>query len=225
VALTSRIDLAPEQTTTAGVRASCGRSAEISSVSANPRCTPPIPPVPTNRIPTVRLTASVPPTVVEPSAPCTTHAARSRAPTLRAVGPASAKRFRSVAVSPTRTAPSSTPTVAGVAPAARTRSSESSAAASPRPAENPCDTSVVSSATTGRPSLSAAATSSATCGAKVTALPPSLLPLVPPRPGRARRRRPGNPPRTRRQPPLRRPGQWAAPGRTSRRRARRRRLA
>ena len=38
------------------------------------------------RIPAARQTASVPPTVVAPTAPCTTAAARSRGPTLRADG-------------------------------------------------------------------------------------------------------------------------------------------
>ena len=63
------MDLAPDDTTTAAVRASCGRSLEMSRVWANPRCTPPVPPVPMNRIPAARHTARVPPTVVAPSAP------------------------------------------------------------------------------------------------------------------------------------------------------------
>ena len=54
------------------------------------------------------------------------------------------------------------PTVAGMAPASRTRRSDSTATARPRPAEKPCETSVVSSATTGRCRASAAATSSVT---------------------------------------------------------------
>ena len=74
---TSRIDLAPEQTTSASVRASSPRSAETSSVSAKPRWTPPIPPVPMNPIPAARQTASVAPTVVAPSSPFIAQAARS----------------------------------------------------------------------------------------------------------------------------------------------------
>jgi hypothetical protein len=134
----------------------------MSMLSAKPRCTPPIPPVPMNRIPSWRQTASVPPTVVAPSAPCARQAARSRAPTLRAEVPASANRSSSAPVRPTWMAPSTMPTVAGVAPASRTRRSDSTAAASPRPSENPCDTSVVSSATTGRCCARAPATSSVT---------------------------------------------------------------
>jgi hypothetical protein len=69
VAGTSRIDLAPLHVTTAGVRAIWIRSAEMSSDSAKPRCTPPMPPVAMNDIPASRQIASVPPTVVEPTAP------------------------------------------------------------------------------------------------------------------------------------------------------------
>ena len=43
-------------------------------------------------MPSMRQIASVPPTVVAPSAPWTMHGARSRAPTLRAAGPAAANR-------------------------------------------------------------------------------------------------------------------------------------
>ncbi len=122
----------------------------MSSDSAKPRCTPPMPPVPMNVIPASRAAASVPPTVVEPSAPWTTQAAMSRAPALRAFVPASANRCRAASSRPILTAPSAMPTVAGTAPAARTRSLGLQRAASPRPPENPCETSVVSSATTGR---------------------------------------------------------------------------
>ena len=97
----------------------------------------------------------------------------SRAPTLRAAGPAAANRSSSAPLSPTRTVPSTMPIVAGTAPAARTRSSAARAAAGPRPPENPCETSVVSRATTGRPARSASATSSAQPPAvTVTASPP-----------------------------------------------------
>ena len=98
-------------------------------------------------------------------------------------------------------------------------------AASPRPAEKPCDTSVVSSATTARPRLSASATSAVSCGAKVTASPPSSLPPGPRRPGQVRLRRPGTRPRKHRPPRLSRQERWARHGNASRRRGRLRRPA
>ncbi len=58
------------------------RSAETSGGFGKPRCTPPIPPVAMKRIPTARATASVPPTVVAPTAPWTAAAPRSRGPDL-----------------------------------------------------------------------------------------------------------------------------------------------
>ena len=61
-------------------------------------------------IPAALQTASVPPTVVAPTAPCTAAAARSRGPTLRADA---SKRASSASVSPTTISPSSTPIVAG----------------------------------------------------------------------------------------------------------------
>src|SRR5215204_4489061 len=157
VAGTSRIDLAPEATTATRVRASSPRSEDTSGRCVQPRCTPPIPPVPMNRSPTVRATASVPPTVVAPTARWATAAARSRGPSLRALAP---KRPSSCSSRPTRTSPSSTPIVAGVAPASRTRRSLSSPTAIPSPGGKPWAISVVSSATIGRPSSSAVRTSS-----------------------------------------------------------------
>ena len=65
-------------------------------------------------IPTASQTASVPPTVVAPGAPCTTAAARSRGPSLRADA---SKRSSSETLRPTITSPSSTPIVAGTAAA------------------------------------------------------------------------------------------------------------
>ena len=141
----------------------------MSRLWANPRCTPPVPPVPMKWMPVARHTASVPPTVVAPSAPCTTQAARSRAPALRADSPAAANRSSSASVRPTRTAPSITPTVAGTAPAARTRASEARATSRPWRPGKPWETSVVSSATTGPPPVSVAATSSASTGVSVIA--------------------------------------------------------
>src|SRR5207253_1545182 len=81
-----------------------------------PRWTPPMPPVARTRMPAARAAASVPPTVVAPTASWTAAAARSRGPTLRA---SALNRASSSAASPTRTSPSRTPTVAGTPPAAR----------------------------------------------------------------------------------------------------------
>ena len=82
VAGTSSSDLMPDETTSASVRASSPRSAEMSM--RLPRCTPAIPPVPRNPIPAARQAASVPARVVAPTAPWTIAAARSRGPTFRA---------------------------------------------------------------------------------------------------------------------------------------------
>jgi hypothetical protein len=199
------MDFAPEHTTTAGVRAICSRSAEMSSDSAKPLCTPPIPPVAMNVIPAIRQAASVPPTVVEPRAPWTTQAAMSRAPTLRAFSPASANRSSDERSSPIRTAPSSIPTVAATAPAALTRSSDSIATASPRPPENPCETSVVSRATTGRSADSASATSSDVRSEIVTASPQSSRPPWPRPRGQGEHRRQDTPRRRRPRHPSRPP--------------------
>src|SRR5215467_303031 len=65
----------------------------MSRVPAKPRCTPPIPPVPRKLMPAILHAASVPPTVTDPSAPWTMHAAMSRGPALRALVPDSALRF------------------------------------------------------------------------------------------------------------------------------------
>ena len=145
VAGTSSSDFTPAETTSTGVFASCARSAETSGGSGNPRCTPPSPPVAMNEMPAARATASVPPTVVAPTARCSTATARSRGPILRADA---SKRASSSSVSPTTISPSSTPIVAGTAPPARTWRSDSIPTATPSPGGKPCATSVVSSATT-----------------------------------------------------------------------------
>ena len=62
---------------------------------------------------------------------------------------------------PTTTSPSRIPIVAGTAPPSRTARSERRPTSTPSPGGNPCATSVVSSATTPRPSADAARTSSA----------------------------------------------------------------
>src|SRR4051794_3602107 len=156
VAGTSSSDFTPDETTSAGVRASCARSALTSGGSGKPRCTPPSPPVAIQRIPTACATASVPPTVVAPTALCATATARSRGPSLRALA---SKRWSSASVRPTTISPSSTPIVAGTAPAARTCRSDSSPTSTPSPGGKPCATNVVSSATARG---SASRTSSAT---------------------------------------------------------------
>ena len=193
VAGTSSSDLMPDETTSASVRASSPRSAEMSM--RLPRCTPPIPPVPRKPMPAARQAASVPPTVVAPTAPWVIAAARSRVPTFRA---SAVNRSSSESDRPIRSAPSSTPTVAGRAPASRTARADSSPTANPSPAGKPWATSVVSSATTGARRRSASSTSGATL---ITASPP-VGPRSERRPGRrAPRRRRGTRPRVRR--PLR----------------------
>ena len=69
VAGTSSRDLTPEDAITTGIRAQAPRSAETSGGVGKPRWTPPRPPVPMNRIPSAAAAASVPPTVVAPTAP------------------------------------------------------------------------------------------------------------------------------------------------------------
>src|SRR4051794_35158801 len=149
VAGTSRSDFTPADTTSAGVRASCARSAETSGGFGKPRWTPPSPPVAMKRSPAARATASVPPTVVAPIARWATATARSRGPTLRASGPNCSSSAR---VRPTTISPSSSPIVAGTAPASRTCRSDSSPTWRPSPGGKPCATRVVSSTTTARAS-------------------------------------------------------------------------
>ena len=134
VAGTSSSDLTPQETITTRVRASSPRSDEMSGGRGNSRWTPPRPPVAITSMPSGRTAASVPPTVVAPSAPCTQQAARSRAPTLRAAAPASPKRRSSASLRPTTSSPSRMPTVAGIAPAARTAASDDAPTAKPSPA-------------------------------------------------------------------------------------------
>src|ERR671937_2820322 len=162
VAGMSRSDLAPAQTTHTAERAISPRSAETSRVSAQPRWTPPIPPVAMKWMPAIVHTAMVPPTVVAPEAPETAHVARSRGPTLRMSGPV-ASRSRSASSRPTRTAPSITATVAGTAPAPRTRASHSRATSTPMSAGSPWATIDVSSATTGSERMSARSISAVIC--------------------------------------------------------------
>ena len=101
-----------------------------------------------NRISTAAAAASVPPTVVAPTAPWTAQAARSRGPSFRASG---VYRSSSASLSPITTSPSRTPIVAGTAPAPRTAASLASPTSIPAGAGKPWATSVVSSATTAPP--------------------------------------------------------------------------
>ena len=118
-----------------------------------------MPPVAAWWMPHSRAIAMVPATVVAPSAPSASVAARSRGDTLR--GCSRAIRSRSSRRSPTRISPSISAMVAGIAPAARTASSDATAVSTPVGCGKPCETYVVSSATTGWPRTSASRTSRA----------------------------------------------------------------
>ena len=157
----SRIDLAPAQTTATGLRPSSSRSAETSSVSSTPRCTPPIPPVAKTAMPARAAAIIVAATVVAPSRPAAAATARSRRLTFIASG-CEASRATASCASPTVSVPAMIPTKAGRAPPSRTARSSPAAISSDLGCGNPCAIAVVSSATTGRPAASAACTSSET---------------------------------------------------------------
>ena len=161
VAAMSRIDLTPADTTVIGVRASVGRSADSSKLSAACRCTPPRPPVAKTRMPARRARYAVAATVVAPLRPVASATGRSRTLTLT-TSSSPATRTSSPSVNPTRTSPSSSATVAGVTPAARSCCSNERAASRLRGRGRPWLMMVDSSATTGRPAASASATGSAT---------------------------------------------------------------
>ena len=92
--------------------------------------------------------ASVPPTVVAPSAPCTAQTARSLGPSFGPTAPRlRSARPRPPSVRPARRRPA-TPIVAGTAPAARTAASDAAPTSAPSGYGKPCATRVVSSATT-----------------------------------------------------------------------------
>ena len=91
-------------------------------------------------MPAIWQTASVPATVVAPSTPEMTPAARSRGPILRTVPPTASRSIWSGA-RPTCTLPARTAMVAGIAPASRTRRSDSRATAGPVSAGSPWATS------------------------------------------------------------------------------------
>ena len=143
-----------------GARAQAPRSAETSGGVGKPRWTPPRPPVPMNRISTAAAAASVPPTVVAPTSP-----GRRRRPD--PAGRASARPGCTARARP-RSARSRCARRGRRSSRGRHRARRHGAASLASPtsipagAGKPWATSVVSSATTGRPSPSAASTSSAT---------------------------------------------------------------
>ena len=169
---------APAHTTATGMVASAVRSAETSPSS--PRCTPPIPPVANTGIPERWAANMVAATVVAPVVRPARTWPRSRRLTL-ATPSADARRSSWPVDSPTLIDPSRTATVAGTAPASRTAASALVAVSRLRGRGRPWDTSVDSNATTGRPSSSASATSSATCRGPVPPTFPATVtdPILP----------------------------------------------
>ena len=165
----------PAQTTATSLRASSSRSAEMSKLVSAPRCTPPMPSVAKTRMPAIAATIIVAATVVapRPSAPrpsrprrCAqpvSRKGRSRRLTLVTAGPARPSRSICSADRPTCSQPSITAMVAGTAPWARTSACTASAVATFCGQGMPWLMMVDSSATTGRPAASAAATSGCSC--------------------------------------------------------------
>ncbi len=119
----SRIDLTPAHTTATGVRASSCKSAEMSKLSAAPRCTPPMPPVANTRMPASAAMTMVAATVVAPLCPAATTRPMSRRLTLATRGPARPRASISSAPKPALSRPFTMATVAGTAPCARTSAS------------------------------------------------------------------------------------------------------
>ena len=156
VAGRSRIDLAPAHTTTTGDRASSARSADSSN--AGSRCTPPIPPVANTGIPAAVQSASAPATVVAPSRPCAITTGRSRAETFWMPSRAR-KRSRSSPSRPRVGTPRTTAVTAGTAPRAVTAARIRRSASRLDGIGSPCARTELSSATIGRRSRRAAATS------------------------------------------------------------------
>ena len=150
--------MTPAQTTAIGVRARVTRSADSSKVCAASRCTPPSPPVANTPMPAAAATALVAATVVAPSAPVAAATARSRTESL-ATPSTVASRVSWASSRPTTSSPPIMPIVAGTAPASRTVRSISRATRRLSGRGRPCETMVLSRATTGRPSRRASATS------------------------------------------------------------------
>ncbi len=135
----------------------------MSPVSAQPRWTPPMPPVANTSTPAFAANVTAAETVVAPYDQRWAMAtARSRSATFRA-GP----QMRSEAPRPRLATPSSTAVSAGTAPPERTAATHRSSASVLAGAGNPSSEKMVdSNATTGPPASSAAATSAerANCG-------------------------------------------------------------
>jgi hypothetical protein len=161
VARRSRIDFAPLHTTATDVVASSSMSALTSNDRAAPRWTPPIPPVAMTAIPAAWASRRVALTVVEASLPAARSGPRSRDPAFATCACGSARRSRSAPGAPTIALPSTMAVVAGTAPCARTAASAAWAVSRLCGGGSPCAMSDDSRATTGRPSASAARTSSA----------------------------------------------------------------
>ena len=173
---TELTDFAPAQTTATGVRPSSKRSAETSQLRSPPRWTPPTPPVTKTATPARAARSAVAETVVAPSRPRPHTSGRSRREALRTAAPPRATRSSCTRERPTCGTPARTATVAGVAPCARTTASTASAVSRFSGHGIPCATIVDSSATTGRPVMSAAATSALTampCAAAEAAAVPA----------------------------------------------------
>ena len=146
-----------------GVAASTLRSADSSSDSAKPRCTPPRPPVANTRIPARVASAEVAATVVPAVFRFAIASPRSRTLTLM-TDSSRAIRSRSPPERPTFGTPSITAIVAGVTPASVSIPSNDVAAARLAGRGSPCEMIVDSSATTGRPAAIAARTAGDTSG-------------------------------------------------------------
>ena len=109
-------------------------------------------------MPAAAAIALVAATVVAPSAPVAAATARSRTESF-ATSSVLASRVSWASSRPTTSSPSIMPMVAGTAPVARTVCSISRATRRLSGRGSPCETIVLSSATTGRPSRRASATS------------------------------------------------------------------
>ncbi len=170
----SRIDFTPAETTVIGTSESTLRSADSSNVSDAPRCTPPRPPVAKTRMPARSAMYEVAATVVAPLPPRASTIGRSRTLSLGMSSPA--MRTSSSSVSPALSWPSSTAIVAGTTPIAVRIASNPRAASRLSGRGRPCEMIVDSSATTGVPASSAAATAGEMLRGSVTA-PPYPAPL------------------------------------------------
>ena len=134
----------------------------MSKVSAAPRCTPPIPPVANTLMPAMAAMIMVVATVQAPSSLRATSRARSRREALATDRPMAPRCSISLADNPALRRPPRTAMVAGTAPQARMAASTRSAVSTFCGYGMPWEMMVLSNATTGLPTASAAATSGAT---------------------------------------------------------------